>query len=210
MKKLLAGCAFAALAIAAPAGATVVNALPGAPAIAMPVTQSFTAGPVTFGPITYSSTSSNSVVGYNAGYGFANNGSWSGGAAMAGLNSAQGAMTFTFATPVAGVLADINWASGYSNNLPVTASIYDASANLLETITFDGGNNNLLNPGFWGFSRANKDIASLVLSNGYIGARSFSLAGVPEPATWALMILGMGAVGGAMRRRSARASVAFA
>lgn len=28
-----------------------------------------------------------------------------------------------------------------------------------------------------------------------------SLASVPEPGTWALMILGMGAVGGAMRRR---------
>lgn len=35
-------------------------------------------------------------------------------------------------------------------------------------------------------------------------------AGVPEPATWALMILGFGAVGGAMRRRQAKASVRFA
>lgn len=34
---------------------------------------------------------------------------------------------------------------------------------------------------------------------------------VPEPATWALMILGFGAVGGAMRRRSAvRTAVAYA
>ena len=30
------------------------------------------------------------------------------------------------------------------------------------------------------------------------------LAGVPEPTTWAMMILGMGAVGGAMRRRNAK------
>ena len=36
-------------------------------------------------------------------------------------------------------------------------------------------------------------------------------AGVPEPATWALMILGFGAVGGAMRRRQAvAAKVRFA
>lgn len=38
-----------------------------------------------------------------------------------------------------------------------------------------------------------------------------SVAAVPEPATWALMILGFGAVAGAMRRRSAqRATVRFA
>lgn len=34
--------------------------------------------------------------------------------------------------------------------------------------------------------------------------------GVPEPATWGLMILGFGAIGGAMRRRAVRASVRFA
>lgn len=36
-------------------------------------------------------------------------------------------------------------------------------------------------------------------------------AGVPEPATWGLMILGFGAIGGAMRRRqSVKATVRFA
>jgi hypothetical protein len=34
--------------------------------------------------------------------------------------------------------------------------------------------------------------------------------GVPEPATWALMILGFGAVGGALRRRTARQAIATA
>lgn len=40
----------------------------------------------------------------------------------------------------------------------------------------------------------------------------FAISGaVPEPATWALMIMGFGAVGGAMRRRSAvRTNVSFA
>jgi hypothetical protein len=45
-------------------------------------------------------------------------------------------------------------------------------------------------------------------------SKSYSLtisSGVPEPATWGLMILGFGAVGGAMRRRqSVKANVRFA
>lgn len=38
---------------------------------------------------------------------------------------------------------------------------------------------------------------------------SVSLSAVPEPATWALMIMGFGAIGGAMRRRG-RSTVAYA
>lgn len=34
--------------------------------------------------------------------------------------------------------------------------------------------------------------------------------GVPEPATWAMMIVGMGAVGATMRRRRAKVSVSYA
>ena len=41
--------------------------------------------------------------------------------------------------------------------------------------------------------------------NDYSGNfRVSALTAVPEPATWALMILGFGAVGGAMRRRTVR------
>lgn len=36
---------------------------------------------------------------------------------------------------------------------------------------------------------------------GGAGSYTLSLASVPEPATWALMIFGMGAIGGLMRRR---------
>jgi hypothetical protein len=45
----------------------------------------------------------------------------------------------------------------------------------------------------------------------YSGTLNFSPAAVPEPATWAMMILGMGAVGFAMRRRRAvKTTVSYA
>ncbi|WP_414902060.1 PEPxxWA-CTERM sorting domain-containing protein [Sphingomonas flavalba] len=48
----------------------------------------------------------------------------------------------------------------------------------------------------------------------YLGTTSIvnpgPIGGVPEPATWAMMILGMGAVGGAMRRRKGNMPVSFA
>ena len=51
-------------------------------------------------------------------------------------------------------------------------------------------------------------------NNTYFNDSTFlsgSIAGVPEPATWALMILGFGATGAAMRRRSAvRTSIRYA
>lgn len=37
-----------------------------------------------------------------------------------------------------------------------------------------------------------------------------SVSAVPEPATWGLMILGFGAIGGAMRRRNHKTTVAYA
>jgi hypothetical protein len=40
-------------------------------------------------------------------------------------------------------------------------------------------------------------------------AGNFNVAAVPEPATWAMMMIGVGAVGGALRRRK-RVSVRFA
>lgn len=39
------------------------------------------------------------------------------------------------------------------------------------------------------------------------GEIAFSLAAVPEPTTWAMMILGFGVIGGAMRRRRAQTKV---
>jgi hypothetical protein len=51
------------------------------------------------------------------------------------------------------------------------------------------------------------DVANTAGATGNIGATGLK-AGVPEPATWAMMILGLGGVGATLRRR--RAALAFA
>jgi hypothetical protein len=59
------------------------------------------------------------------------------------------------------------------------------------------------------------DVFGLAIGNGgFYGNDStgvnFTLTSVPEPATWSLMIVGFGAVGFAMRRRSATSTVTYA
>jgi hypothetical protein len=87
-----------------------------------------------------------------------------------------------------------------------TAVAYGSGGTLLETINFAAY------PGSFSFTSNN--IASVVFSGSQFGVDNFSYTlngAVPEPATWALMILGFGAVGGAMRRRqSVAARVRFA
>lgn len=183
----------------------------------------FTAGPLQAGSgVTYHSTNASSVLGYTGDYNFGPKPAWSaGGVAMAGLNAAEGAMTFDFDTPVAAVVAELNWAPGYANGQPIFISIYNAANELLETFQLSDGADNLLDTGFYGFSRDNADISRIVMTNGYIGARNFYTravgggsgapgfgasvlvadAPVPEPATWALMIMGFGSAGAMLRRR---------
>jgi hypothetical protein len=132
----------------------------------------FSAGPVSFGSgVTYSATSAQSVIGATAAYSFGSNGSWKG-APMAGLNTAQGSMTFDFDHPVASVMAEMNWSPNMSNGQPVFISIFNSANQLLETFQLSGGDE-VLDSGFYGFTRSTADISRIVLSNGYIGARDF-------------------------------------
>jgi hypothetical protein len=184
--------------------------------------QPYTAGPIEMASgVTFHSTYSSSVVGYTGGYGFGANGYWGdGGPAMAGLNTSVGEMTFDFDTPMSAVMAELNWAPDFSGGQPIFISVFDADGLLLESYQLTGRPDGDRAPGFYGFQHAGADISRLVLSNGYIGARRFYTQSayheggfggfsppavgehmpVPEPATWAMMIVGFGASGLMLRR----------
>jgi hypothetical protein len=78
-------------------------------------------------------------------------------------------------------------------------AVYDASNNLIESLTLSNGTSNLVTPGtFIGFQEASADISKIVFSNGAVAVRDISISSisaVPEPSTWAMMILGFAGIG---------------
>lgn len=90
------------------------------------------------------------------------------------------------------------------------------------TLTFNNGQNQTISLNgsggrlnFVGFTDTSNSITSVRLNatNDIItfdDMRFGSVAAVPEPATWAMMIAGFGLVGGAMRYRRRRGAVGFA
>jgi hypothetical protein len=115
-----------------------------------------------------------------------------------------GALTMTFATPVSGIgffwgASDDQW----------TLSAYNSSDALIESflLPITSGSNagdfvGIKDPG----------IASAVLSGPsgdyiFIDNVEGVGSGVPEPASWALMILGMGGVGFALRGRASKPAI---
>ena len=94
------------------------------------------------------------------------------------------------------------------NNGNASVSFFAQDGSLIDMITLsnladafygfsrDGGLNDI-----YGISIYNDDAAGIGFDNLKFDVRSVG-GMVPEPATWALLILGFGAVGGAMRRRT--------
>ncbi|WP_203311571.1 PEPxxWA-CTERM sorting domain-containing protein [Sphingomonas beigongshangi] len=101
----------------------------------------------------------------------------------------------------------------FENGPNSNAGVFDYSG----TITFRDGNlvSDIINFTFMS-TQLGQNVTTTVATGFYQNAPVFNtatgqtLAAVPEPATWALMILGMGAVGFAMRRRKQTVRVAFA
>ena len=136
---------------------------------------------------------------------------------LTGEVDVTGAFTVTsnrFFLPTTGVFGATatNTATGTTNidftgatltNVTTSTSYSGTVRNGFFDFAFSGPDN--VGPGFFTLTLAGLATTdtSLPPSNPSIGGTaSFSAAVVPEPATWALFILGFGAIGGALRRRS--------
>lgn len=126
----------------------------------------------------------------------------------------QGSISQSFAT-IIGQVYNLNF--WYSHNLFSglnSASARLSAGSLSDSITHTGGTNANLNWVYYSntfTANANTTTLSFVNTAGAGNEGVFldavSVVAVPEPGTWALLILGFGLVGGAMRRRS---TLAFA
>ena len=124
-------------------------------------------------------------------------------------------MTFSFATPVVAILSQVSWSN---SGQPVSMSVFDSGDNLIETLQLSDGNFNLFGAPGWtglviGFQESSAEITKIVYTNGEIAVRDISIlsstSAVPEPSTWAMMILGFAGIGlMAYRRKSKPALMA--
>jgi hypothetical protein len=122
-------------------------------------------------------------------------------------------MRFTFDSDVSAVGGILNWFPG-TVHTPAQIAVFNSADILLGAFFLSTGSTNFFPPdSFYGFARAENDIRSFELLGSSIGLRSLTVDAVdevPEPATWAFMIIGFGAIGAAMRTARRRAVPATA
>lgn len=119
--------------------------------------------------------------------------------------------TFNFDVPASGrvSIAAISIATSAASNIDFTSSFldgttpFDISNGAVDTASLTSI---LLSPGAHSFTLSGLlNTPSGIGNAGFGGDISFTLArGVPEPAAWALFILGFGAIGASMRRRTSQ------
>jgi len=199
-----------ALMLAAqPAGAAVITSLPGGVAQTIEArTEPGVSTPVRFGDgVTYDAKLPNgnrapSLFGTTATTNFSNSVIWSG-TPLVHFGARAATMSFTFDDPVSAALGEFNWTRLGSST--TSFRIYNSEGALLESLSFTA-NDPAHVAGFYGFQRASNDISRFEIEGYWVGARNLStftetVSAVPEPATWAMMIIGFGGAGAVIRRR---------
>ena len=203
MKTFAFALALAFSAMAQPAAAAVIHDLDGV-ARNMPAANQWATTPQQFGgDVTFTAHDptngqAGAYYGYTGQFIFKDT-VWSGTpGAMVGYQSAV--MSFSFGDPVSAFLAEL--AVGSINGSTLALSAYNASGKLLETVSFSAED---FASGFYGLQRAANDISRIDVSGYYFGVRNIETltsvtSAVPEPATWAMMIVGFGGAGVLIRR----------
>ncbi len=180
----------------------------------------FTFGPINVDGFTFTAapggggnSGQGSVVGQGS-YGLGANGSFGGPAVYIGVDSGTGYAQLLGATGYSQMGFFMNYAPGIGDNATIEA--LDAMGNVFATydiatlapISTPGGFNQFE---FRGIASDTANIYGLRFGGNYIlltGTRN-GVPNVPEPATWALLILGFGVIGAALRRRG-KVRVSFA
>lgn len=183
----------------------------------------FTFGPIAVDGFTFTAapggggnSGQGSVVGQGS-YGLAANGSFGGDAVYIGVDSGTGyAQLVLNGGPVSQIGFFMNYAPGVGNNATIEA--LDAMGNVfasydiatLAPISTPGGFNQFE---FRGIASDASDIYGLRFGGNYIlvtGTVDGIPGVVPEPSTWAMLILGFGAVGASLRRRQRTVRLTYA
>ena len=178
----------------------------------------FTFGPVTVGEFTFTADIPNSNSGQGAvvgqgGYGLGDNGSFGGDAVYIGVDGPNGWGQLLGTTAYSTIGFYFNYFTPWrtlSNGEAPYISTLDVNGNVLATffleddapISTPGGFNQFQ---FRGIQHDTAEIYGLRFGGSYILASGSAsgqvVGGVPEPATWAMMLLGFGSLGAVLRRR---------
>ena len=120
------------------------------------------------------------------------------------FGTTSGSMEFLFTNAISGLTFDL--INGTPSPVNFLVSIFDMNSVLITSQIVSagsyGGTGNVQNVSF-----ANSGIGRTLISgspNFAVDTIIFSQSAVPEPATWAMMLLGFGAVGTALRRSRRR------
>ncbi|MFD1786959.1 FxDxF family PEP-CTERM protein [Sphingomonas floccifaciens] len=133
-----------------------------------------------------------------------------------GVTSCTFERTFTFTTPSGFTLASADIGSNYTgNNLAANIDFTRVTLNGVNFTTLATGQQefrNLLNQALTAGGTNTLFVSGTSGGNAaFAGTLSFAgTSAVPEPATWAMMLIGFGGVGASMRRRKQAARVNFA
>lgn len=143
-----------------------------------------------------------------------------GGTAADGTLSYSSAITASFFDPFDGITKTTVTSVSVLGDLyglgsgSVFMDVFDVDGNLLGSVT-DSDAYPLGTGGVLSFSGAGIHSVSFYSNNATVGFDNFTFdglqSGVPEPATWAMLVLGFGLIGGALRSRQQRkVGVSFA